>query len=337
MRQIPSIQTSPHIKSPIGTEDIMRHVVYALIPLVLWATVVFGWSILLLVLACTAGAVLAEHWLNRKPQSRSSLKDSTAIITGILLALTLPPAFPLWMGALGGVISIALGKLLFGGIGFNVFNPALVGRSFLQAAFPVAITSWSQAFALDRFTSIPGSTLTLPFLKPTFDAFTGATPLGAWKFTQVSSEWSGLFFGTTSGSTGETSSLIILLAGAYLAWRHMLDWKIPAGILGTVAILSSILFFVNPEIYPSPQFMLFSGGLMLGAVFMATDMVTSPITPIGVWLYGILIGILVVVIRIWGGLPEGVMYSILLGNACTPLFNRITQPRVFGAERRSVS
>lgn len=327
------LRTSPHIKQRISTDVIMRNVVYALVPVIAFACFAFGLSALLLVAVSTAACVLTEYLARRLAKAENTIGDYSAAITGILLALTLPPGMPLWMGAVGGVVSILLGKLLFGGLGYNPFNPALVGRAFLQAAFPVAMTTWSAAFAPGRFTHAIPSTLAWPFMKvPEFDAFTGATPLALWKFEHKTTEVINLFMGIVPGSAGETSALIILLCGVYLIARKMMDWRIPAGILGSVFVFSGIFYLMNNQ-NPTPWFMLFSGGLMLGAVFMATDMVTSPTTPMGVWIFGILIGFLTVLIRLKGGLPEGVMYAILLANAVTPILNTLTQPRVFGSRK----
>jgi electron transport complex protein RnfD len=255
------------------------------------------------------------------------------VITGLLLGLTLPPALPLWMVAVGGAVSAGLGKLLFGGLGYNPFNPALVGRAFLQAAFPVAMTSWMPGFGPGRFAGLPSSTLALPFSRPAYDGITSATPLAQWKFEHVTTDTADLAFGFVSGSTGETSSVLIVLGGLYLIARNMMNWRIPVAVLGAVAAFSGILHVVNSARYASPAFMLFSGGLMLGAVFMATDMVASPMTSTGCWLYGAVIGLVVVVIRVWGGMPEGVMYAILLGNALSPHLDRWIQPRVYGTRR----
>lgn len=326
--------TSPHIKRHQRTDIIMRNVVYALLPVAAFSVYAFGVSAVLLVIVTTASCVLTECAVclfSRKP---STAGDLSAVITGMLLALTLPPSFPLWMAAVGGFVSIALGKALFGSLGFNIFNPALVGRAFLQAAFPAAITTWTVAFPDGRFTSLIPTTLTAPFMQPgPVDALSGATPLTLLKFEGVSTETMKLLAGMTSGSTGETCSALILLCGLYLAARKMMDWRITAAVLGSVGVFSGFFYLLDPGKYPSPAFMLFSGGLMLGAVFMATDMVTSPATPLGVWLYGALIGLVTVVIRIFGGLPEGVMYAILIGNAFTPLIENITQPRVYGVTK----
>jgi electron transport complex protein RnfD len=206
----------------------------------------------------------------------------------------------------------------------------------LQAAFPVAITTWYPAFLPDRFVSIPSSIGTIPFMEPEFDVISGATPLAAFKFDKVTSETSELALGLISGSTGETCALLIILGGIYLAARKMMNWRIPLAVLATVFAISGLLYLVNDQVYPDPVFMLFSGGLMLGAVFMATDMVASPITPLGAVIYGAIIGLLVVVIRVWGGMPEGVMYAILLANAISPHIDNAIRPRVYGTSKSKV-
>lgn len=328
-----NISTSPHLTKGSSTEVIMRNVVWALIPTTVFAVYSFGTSALLVVTTTTAACVFTEHFLCKYAGKESTISDWSAIITGLLLGLTLPPNFPLWMAFVGGVIAIALGKFIFGGLGYNVFNPALVGRAVLQAAFPVAITTWYPSFLPERFSNISNATFTIPFMEPATDGFTGATPLSAFKFDHIAADTGDLALGLITGSTGETCAVLIILGGIYLIARNMMNWRIPVSILLTVFILSGLLFLVDNSIYPSPIFMLFSGGLMLGAVFMATDMVASPITPAGVWVYGALIGLLVVVIRIWGGLPEGVMYAILLANAISPHIDNLIRPRVYGTKK----
>jgi electron transport complex protein RnfD len=311
----------------------MRNVVYALVPTTLFAVYAFGLGALLIIFTAVVSCVLTEHLLCKLSKKESTISDWSAVITGVLLGLTLPPNFPLWMVACGGFIAIALGKFIFGGLGYNVFNPALVGRAVLQAAFPVAITTWHPALLANRFTSIPSSILALPFMEPKYVAVTGATPLSAMKFDHVAAKAHELILGLTTGSTGETSAIFILIGGAYLVYRGMMNWRIPTAIFASVALLSGVLHLTNSQ-YPSPLFMLFSGGLMLGAVFMATDMVASPITSIGAYVYGAIIGTLIVVIRIWGGLPEGVMYAILLGNAISPHIDNLIRPRVYGTTKK---
>ncbi|MHC4940149.1 MAG: RnfABCDGE type electron transport complex subunit D [Planctomycetota bacterium] len=317
------ISASPHLAPVDSTPRIMWSVVASLLPVIGAAVLYFGPSALLVVLAATLGALLPERVLGR------TLGDGSAVITGILLGLTLPPGLPLWMAFVGGAFGIAFGKLVFGGLGQNVFNPALLGRAFLQAAFPVAMTTWP-ALGGDWW-SLRGDNFAWPLMSPQVtDAITGATPLGLFKFEQTGSDVADLLFGSTSGSVGETSSLAILIGGAFLAWRNYLNWRIPVSILATVGVLSAVIRVIGGDRYPDPMFMLFSGGLMLGAFYMATDMVTSPTSHRGCWIFGFGIGLLVVVIRIWGGLAEGVMYAILLMNALVPFINRATRPKVFG-------
>ncbi|HWP37969.1 MAG TPA: RnfABCDGE type electron transport complex subunit D [Gemmatimonadales bacterium] len=318
------ITASPHLSSGDSTPTIMWNVVGSLVPVTGTAIYFFGPSAFFVIAAATLGALLTERAFG-KP---GTLRDGSAMITGILLGLTLPPGLPMWMAFVGGAFSIGFGKLIFGGLGQNIFNPALLGRAFLQAAFPVSLTTWPVRG--DSWWALAGDTFALPFRSPSVDAATGATPLGLMKFEQQGTPLADLFLGTTGGSLGETSSLVILVCGAYLAARNYLNWRIPIAIFVTVAAFAAALQLVPNSRVPDPAFMLFSGGLMLGAVFMATDMVTSPVTNLGCWVFGAGIGILVVVIRLWGGLAEGVMYAILIMNALVPFINRATQPRVFG-------
>jgi electron transport complex protein RnfD len=308
----------------------MWSVVFSLAPVVAFAIYSFGPSALLVILAATAGCLVTERLFGSQ---RNSLADGSAMITGLLLGLCLPPGFPLWMAFLGGFFGIAFGKLIFGGLGQNVFNPALVGRAFLQAAFPVAITTWP--LRPDSWLTLYGSNFALPFMSPTADVATGATPLGIMKFADepVVAPINDLLLGTTMGSLGETSALLILVGGLYLAWRGHLNWHIPLSVLLTTFVASGLFYVTGVSDFP-PLFMLFSGGLMLGAFYMATDMVTSPVSNKGCWIFGFGIGFLTVIIRIWGGLPEGVMYSILLMNTLVPFIDRVSQPRLFGTSNK---
>lgn len=318
------VSASPHLKAPASTPVIMWTVVATLVPLVAASFYFFGISALLVVSAATVGAVGTEAAFG----SRRTLADGSALITGLLLGLTLPAALPLWMAVVGGAIAISLGKLIFGGLGYNIFNPALVGRAFLQAAFPLPMTTWPVPST--NIWTLAGDNFALPLMRADpVVMVSGATPLGLMKFEHVETPVTSLFLGSTGGSLGETSAVLILICGAYLAWKQFLNWRTPLSIFATVAVLSWAIHTVDAK-YPGPLFMLFSGGLMLGAIYMATDMVTSPVTNKGRWIYGAGIGVLVVVIRLWGGLPEAVMYSILLMNAAVPAINRATEPRVFG-------
>ena len=327
------IHTSPHIASGASVDVIMRNVVWALLPVAAFAVYSFGLAALFTLVAAVLSCVLTEHFMCRATGAPTTVKDWSVTITGLLYGLTLPPALPLWMVVCGGVIGVAMGKFLFGGLGYNAFNPALVGRAFLQAAFPAAMTSWTPALAAERFTSLPASSLTFPFAAPQYDAVSGATPLSLFKFDGQLTETGDLLLGLTNGSSGETCALLILAGGIYLAARNMMNWRIPVSIFATVALLSWGFHLLDPAAYPPPGFMLFSGGLMLGAVFMATDMVASPITATGSVVYGILIGVLIIVIRLWGGMPEGVMYAILLANAVSPHIDWLIRPRVYGTGR----
>ena len=319
------VAASPHLRGPASIPVIMWNVVGSLAPIVVAAIWFFGPSALLVIGASVAGALATERVFGKG----GTIADGSAVITGLLLGLTLPAGIPMWMAALGGFIAIGFGKLLFGGLGYNVFNPALLGRAFLQAAFPVALTTWPK-YDLPWW-MLRGDNLALPFIHArSVDAITAATPLGLMKFEHTSTGLNELVLGTTGGSLGETAGLLILLCGGYLAIRGFLNWRIPLSILATVAVFASMLHAIDPARYAGAPFMLFSGGLMLGAVFMATDMVTAPVTNGGRWIFGVGVGLLVMIIRVWGGLPEGVMYAILLMNALVPVINRATQPRVFG-------
>ena len=338
------IRTSPYIRKAPTVAQIMRNVVYALLPLAAFSVHHFGISALALIIVTTLSCVLTEHMFCKLSGKKTTITDASAIITGMLLAMTLPPGFPLWMGAVGGFVAIAMGKTLFGGIGFNVFNPALVGRAFVQAAFPVSITTWTPAHVTDRFVEFIPSSLALPFMKPvatadwsaqvSIDGFTGATPLALMKFQGIMTDSYDLFLGLTAGSTGETSALLILICGTYLVFRKMLDWRIPAAVIFGTAVSAEFFYLIDPSHYPTPAFMLLSGGLMFAAVFMASDMVASPITPLGIFVFGLLVGFLTVIIRLFGGLTEAVMYAILFGNAATPLIESYTQPRIYGARKK---
>ncbi|OIR19553.1 electron transport complex subunit RsxD [mine drainage metagenome] len=337
------LRTSPHQHSGRDVPVIMRNVVYSLLPICAFSVWQYGLSAAALIVTVTLACLAAERINNRISGAGNTLSDWSAAITGVLLALTLPPAFPLWMGAVAGFAAIWLGKSLFGGLGQNPFNPALIGRAFVQAAFPTAISTWAPAFAAHRFGEFIPSSLAAPFMAPPdiaswvrqqgVDAFTGATPLARWKFENITPPAMDFLTGHVTASAGETSAILILLCGLYLAARKFLDWRIPVAVLGSALLLAWAFHLAQPDRYPAPLFVLLSGGLMLGAWFMATDMATSPVTPRGIWLYGALIGILTVVIRYFGGLTEGVMYAILIANAAGPLLDQFNQPRILGGKR----
>lgn len=290
------ISPSPHVRDEDTTQKIMFTVVKALLPVWIVATYFFGWDSIRLVVLASAAAIATEAVFQKVRNKPITVWDGSALITGMLLGLSVPPNLPSWMIVLGSVVAIGLGKQAFGGLGYNIFNPALVGRAFLTASFTGPMTQW---------------------ITP-FDAITTASPLDGGFATLPS-----LFFGNIPGSLGETSALAILLAGIYMFYKGVIDYRVPVGVLGTVAILAAVFG-------QDPVFHLLSGSLLFGAVFMATCMVTSPVTPRGRWIFGIGIGLVIVVIRLWGSLPEGVTFAILLMNAATPLINRWTRPRIYG-------
>ncbi len=312
------LQSSPHFKDKDSVPKIMYAVIASLAPVVAASLYFFRFKALALLLSCIAACLVTEAlflWLRKKPLH--SLRDGSAVITGILLAMTLPPSLSLEFAIIGAVVAIAIGKQVFGGLGYNIFNPALVGRAFLQTAFPVAMTTWIPPAALKIQTA------------------TFATPLGNLRFQDAVAEGTltplkDLFIGNVAGCLGETSAFVLILGGLFLLSRRVIDWRIPLGILLSLTAFTGAFWLANPEKYASPLFHILAGGLLIGAFFMATDMVTSPITPLGTWIYALGIGIVIGLIRLFGGFAEGVMYSILFMNAFVPLLNRYTRPRILG-------
>ena len=328
MSQPVYLSSSPHVHSGETTREVMRAVIYSLLPACAVAVYFFGPRALEVLLIATLGCLAAEAVCQRLMGQPVTLGDGSAAITGVLLAFNLPPTCPWWMTLLGAVIAIVIGKQVYGGLGSNPFNPALVARVILLISFPVQMTTWSAPAPL-------GSGL---------DLVTTATPLGEWKNAvmltgQMPVEMQGgtlnYFLGNMPGCVGEVSALALLLGAAYLFWRRILTWHIPATYIGTVVVLSGVFWVLGPEKYPNPLFHLLTGGLILGAFYMATDMVTTPVSTRGMLVFGIGCGVLTVLIRLFGGYPEGVSFAILLMNAATPLIDRYTQPRTFGTAGRS--
>jgi H+/Na+-translocating ferredoxin:NAD+ oxidoreductase subunit D len=321
------VSASPHVHSGQDVKAIMRHVCYAMTPAVLVGIWFFGLNAVR-VLALAVLGCLAVEWLSNKLLKRdASLWDFSAVVTGILLAMNLPSGSPWWLIITGAIVAIGLGKAIYGGLGYNPFNPALVARVFLLISFPVQMTTWV----------VPQG------LKTPFDAVTGATPLGAIKeaiglgktLADVNlASTRDLLLGNTGGSFGEVSALALLLGGLWLLRKGIIRWQIPVGFIGTTLLITGIFHLIDPSRYASPLLHLLGGGLMLGAWFMATDMVTSPVTRKGMLVFGVGCGLLTAVIRLWGGYPEGVSFAILLMNAATPLIDRYTKPKVFGDRRK---
>lgn len=303
------LSASIHQRSSINTPWAMRQVVIALIPVSGAAFFLFKEQAFLLLINCVISCVVSEAFILRIRKKPSQINDFSAVVTGLVLAFVLPPSTRWYAATIGSVTAIMVGKHLFGGLGQNIFNPALVGRAFLVAAYPKMLTSWVNPFSLDAVTS--------------------ATPLALHKFDGVSTPLRELFIGTIPGSLGETSSFCLIIGGIYLLLRKVADWRIPLSYLLTVAIISSCYYFFDPA-KGIPLFHLCSGGLLLGALFIATDPVTSPSTKSGRFIFGAGCGILTMIIRYFSGLPEGVMYAILFMNALTPLINRYTIPKPFG-------
>ncbi|HOO12066.1 MAG TPA: RnfABCDGE type electron transport complex subunit D [Bacillota bacterium] len=295
------VSSSPHIRSEETVQRIMLDVIIALLPAAAASVYFFGMGTLVIMLTGILAAVATEAAIQKIRNKPVTINDGSAVITGLLLALTLPPALPLWMVAVGAVVAIGIGKQVYGGLGCNPFNPALVGRAFLIVSFPVHMTTW---------------------ISP-LDGVTSATPLGMMKMEGIKTDYMELFLGNVGGSLGETSALLLILGGAYLIYRGVIDWRIPVSYLGTVAVLTMVLGH-------DPLFHLLAGGLMLGAFFMATDMVTTPLTRLGRIIFGIGAGVLVVIIRLYGGYPEGVLFSILLMNIFTPIIDKFIRPRIYG-------
>ena len=298
------VSISPHIYSKLNIKSLMREVIVALIPSIIFSIYLFRFYALKTYLSCILGAILSEEIFTRLVRKKSFIvKDNSALLTGILLAMCLPPKIPFYVGFIGASFSIIVGKQLFGGLGCNIFNPALIGRAFLMSAYPVYLTTWINPLSLDTVTS--------------------ATPLSLWKFDKVIVPLKNLFIGVIPGSLGETSSLLLILGGIYLLIKKIIDFRIPLSMILSLMFFSfifKILKFQDASVF----FHLFSGGFMLGCFFMATDPVTTPITRLGRYIFGVFCSLFIMIIRIWGGYPEAVMFSILFMNALTPLINKLT-------------
>ncbi|MBD3409931.1 MAG: RnfABCDGE type electron transport complex subunit D [Ignavibacteriales bacterium] len=314
------ISSSPHVRSGQSTSKAMWTVAAAIAPTAALGVYFFGVYQLAVIATCVAFALLAEATAKAMRKQKPTLLDGSAALTGLLLALVLPPNVSLVFAALGSVFGIVVGKEIFGGLGYNIFNPALVGRAFLQAAFPSAMTTW-----------------TMPDLTP--DAMTSATPLALSKFgdqaAKAGIDFGAMFFGNIGGCIGETSALAIIVGGVALVALGVVNWRIPVSIILGVVVFGGLFNLIDPATYPNPIFHLLGGGLLFGAFFMASDWVTSPLTASALWIYGLAIALLVVVIRLFGGLPEGVMYAILIMNAVAPMLNRFTRPKLFGEAKKA--
>lgn len=315
------ISPAPHIHSSDSISKSMYGVIIALIPAYLVALYYFGLGALIVSIMAVLSCVLFEYIIQRfLLKGASTITDGSAILTGLLLSFNLPSNIPVWIVIIGSLVAIGIGKMSFGGLGNNPFNPALVGRIFLLISFPVQMTSWPRP---------------IPFNTQYLDAETGATPLAMIKghFGQLPDTLD-LLIGNIGGSLGEVSAIALLVGLVYLLIRKIITWHIPVSIIATVFVFTGILYLVKPEVYASPLIHLLTGGLLLGAIFMATDYVTSPMTGLGMIIYGIGIGVITVVIRVFGSYPEGMSFAILIMNAFTPLINIYIKPKRFGEVRK---
>lgn len=325
------VSLSPHDHANDSVQRNMYAVLIALVPAFLWSLFIFGIGALIVTLTSVIACVVLEWAITKYilKRERSTIMDGSAAITGVLLAFNLPSNLPIWIVILGAVFAIGVAKMSFGGLGCNPFNPAIVGRIFLLISFPVQMTTWPQGQQWMSYT----------------DAATGATPLALMKQALTGNpealnalpSLDGLLLGLPQsctdgvGSLGEICPIALILGGAYLLWKKVITWHIPASIIATVFVFTGIMHLANPTIYADPVTHIFTGGLLLGAIFMATDYVTSPMTAKGQLIYGVCIGLLTVIIRLFGSYPEGMSFAILIMNSVTPLINNYIKPTRFSS------
>ena len=329
MANLIKVSPSPHAHAEDTTRKLMFGVVIALMPALFASVYYFGQGAVIVtatsIVSCLVFEYLIQRFILKKPVS---ITDGSALVTGLLLAFNLPSNIPIIVIVLGSLVAIGIAKMTFGGLGNNPFNPALVGRVFMLLSFPVQMTSWP----------VPSG-----FKTGYTDAITGATPLAIIKegikngesLSQLMGKVPGTFqmiLGKMGGSMGEVAALALIIGFIYMLYKKIITWHIPVSVIGSVAIFTSILWLINPNTNASPVFHLLSGGLLLGAIFMATDYVTSPMSPKAMLLYGCGIGMLTVIIRVWGSYPEGVSFAILIMNAFVPLMNAYIKPTRFGEE-----
>ncbi len=323
------VSPAPHIHGQESTSKLMRDVIIALSPSVAVSVIFFGLSAIKLVLVGVLSAVILEYLIQKYlMKTKVTIGDYSAIVTGLLLALNLPPSAPWWIALIGSAVAIGVAKMTFGGLGQNLFNPALVGRVFLLVSFPVIMTDWA----------IPESFITGA------DASSGATALSIVKeglsrgmtmdqiFNANNFSYGEMLLSKIGGSVGEVSSLALLLGFIYLLARKVITAHIPLSIIGTVMLITGIFYLADPLHYPDPVFSVLTGGILIGAIFMATDYVTSPMSKKGMVLFGAGIGLITVLIRYFGAYPEGVSFAILIMNATVPLINMFFKPKRFGKE-----
>lgn len=325
MDKLLTVSPSPHVHTDDSTRKIMYRVVYALIPALIWSVFVFGLDALrvtaIAIVACLALEYIIQKYLMKvKP----SLYDGSALVTGILLAFNVPASLPWWIIVIGAIAAVGIGKLSFGGLGSNIFNPALVGRVFLLISFPVQMTNWP---ANQQSAAVDGVSSATP-LAAIKEGITNGTPVS--QLMQDLPSTTDMLLGNIGGSLGEISALLLIIGGLYMLYKKVITWEIPVSVLGSVAVIAAIFWLVDPQTYVNPVYHLLTGGLMLGAIFMATDMVSSPMTSKGQIIYGVGIGAITILIRLFGAYPEGISFAILIMNAFTPLINNYVKPKRFG-------
>lgn len=314
------VSPSPHLHTKTSTKSLMRDVVIALLPAVIVSVLFYGWSELLVMSVSIASCLLLELFITRFMLKKPcTISDCSALVTGILLALNLPSTTPWWVVFIGAVVAIGVGKMTFGGLGQNLFNPALVGRVFLLISFPTYMTDWTRPEG---------------FVGGNLDALTGATPLGAVKEGGIAAvdslNYMDMLFYNIGGSAGELSAIALIIGFIYLLARKVIKPYITLSILLTVVLFSDIFWIIDPTKYTDPLFNLLTGGLLLGSIFMATDYVTSPMSKWGGVIFGVGIGIITMLIRYFGAYPEGVSFAILIMNAVVPLINKVCHAKKYG-------
>ena len=329
---------SPHIHNGDSVEKNMYGVLIALIPAFICSVIFFGWGAIIVTAVSVAACLIFEYLIQKYLlRQNPTIWDGSAIITGVLLAFNLPVSIPLWIVAIGALVAIGVGKMSFGGLGNNIFNPALVGRVFLLISFPVQMTTWPTPQGFATTDAVTGAT-PLAIVKAALasngtEAASGATAQGPQSVSEILAAHGitvpDMLYGNMGGSLGEVAAIALLIGFAYMLLRKIITWHIPVAIFATVIVFTGIPHLANPEQFAGPLFHLFTGGLMLGAIFMATDYVTSPMTHKGMWIYGIGIGVLTVLIRVFGSYPEGMSFAILIMNGLTPLINRCCKPQKF--------
>ena len=318
------VSLSPHVHGGDSVQKNMYGVLVALVPALLVSFYMFGLGAVVVTLTSVAACVFFEWSITKYilRRERSTIMDGSAAVTGVLLAFNLPSNLPLWIIVIGALVSVGIAKMTFGGLGCNPFNPALAGRIFLLISFPVQMTSWPVPGQLASYTDAETAATPLALMKQAVHGDTGALDRLPGSLD--------LFLGNNPGCIGEISALALLLGLAYMLWKKIITWHIPVSILATVFVFTGLMHLSDPTVYASPLAHLFTGGLMLGAIFMATDYVTSPMTHKGMVIYGVAIGFLTVVIRVFGSYPEGMSFAIFIMNAFTPLINTYCKPKRFG-------